>query len=219
MSADADGVELLVAAWGRIEAWLQAHAPASAALLRPPAGDADIAAAEAAMGVELPATLAAWYRIHDGVDENRAPSGAVRIAGILPNARSVLPLDELVAEYRLHTRHWEHEAGILPFARTAGDTWSGWRIDARKDEPSYGNLGTWSADEGDNPYPYRSDGWPLPDWLTEIAAALEQGRAVVLPDGTEETWTRPALDRGGLTWVEARDPRLVGDAVVLDGPR
>jgi cell wall assembly regulator SMI1 len=58
MSADGDGVERLVAAWGRIEAWLQAHAPASAALLRPSASEADIAAAEAAMGVEFPATLA-----------------------------------------------------------------------------------------------------------------------------------------------------------------
>jgi hypothetical protein len=219
MSADADGVERLVAAWGRIEAWLQAHAPASAALLRPPAGDADIAAAEAAMGVKLPATLAAWYRIHDGVDENRAPSDAMRIAGILPMARTMLPLDGLVDEYRLHTQHWEHEAGVLPFARRAGDTWSGWYVDARKGEPSYGNLGSWAADEGDNPYPYNSDGWPLPDWLTEIAAALEQGRAVVRPDGTEEVGDRPALERGGLTWVNPQDPRLVRDAVMLDGPR
>lgn len=218
MSADADDVARLTAAWERIETWLQAHAPASAALLRPPASEADIAAAEVAMGVELPATLAAWYRLHDGVDEHRAPDAA-EVAGILPKGWTMLPLDGLVDEYRTHIQDWEREAGVLPFARRPGDTWSGWYVDARKGEPSFGTLGAWSVDGGDAPYPQDLDGWPLPDWLTEIAAALEQGRPMVRPDGTEEVDDRPALDRGGLTWVDARDPRLIRDADVLDGTR
>ncbi|WP_019631198.1 SMI1/KNR4 family protein [Actinomadura atramentaria] len=217
MSADADGVERLVAAWGRIESWLRAHAPASGALLRPPAGEADIAAAEAAMGVELPATLAAWYRIHDGVDEDRAPSGAARIAGILPSGKTMLPLDRVVGEYQMRTREWERAAGIVPFARTPGDVWYGWYVDARKGGASYGNLGRWAVDEADEPYPWPSRGWPLPDWLVEIAAVLEQGRPMRRPDGTENVGDRPALYRGGLTWVDPRDLRI--DAVVVDGPR
>ncbi|TYB40132.1 SMI1/KNR4 family protein [Actinomadura chibensis] len=217
MSADAEGVERLVAAWGRIETWLEVHAPGSAVLLRPPASEADVVAAEAAMGVGLPATLAAWYRIHDGVDEERTPD-AVEVAGILPTGKAMLPLDRLVGEYRTHTEEWDdREAGILPFARTPGDTWYGWYVDARGSEPSYGNLGSWAVDQADEPYPWPSDGWPLPDWLTEIAVALEQGRPMKLPNGAEIAGDRPALYRNGLTWVDARHPHI--DAVVLDGPR
>ncbi|MFI0372647.1 SMI1/KNR4 family protein [Actinomadura sp. 1N219] len=216
MSDHADGVERLAAAWSRIETWLRAHAPASAALLRPPAGDADLAAAEAAMGVALPPTLAAWYRIHDGVDEERTLDTA-EVAGILPSNKTMLPLDKLVAEYRTHTQDWDdREAGILPFARTAGDTWYGWYADAREGEPTYGTLGSWAVDEADEPYPGRSDAWSLPDWLTEIAAVLEEGRPMRLPNGTELPGDRPALHQNGLTWV---NPEYPHSAVVLVGPR
>jgi hypothetical protein len=164
----------------------------------------------------MPATLAAWYRIHNGVDEDQTP-GAVGVAGIFPSKKAMLPLDGLIREYLTHTRDWEgREAGILSFARTPGDTWSGWYVDARKDEPSYGNLGSWAVDQEDEPYPWLSNGWPLPDWLTEIAAALEQGRAMRHPDGSEIVWDRPALYRDGLTWVDVRNLHI--DAVVLDGP-
>ncbi|MEU7318900.1 SMI1/KNR4 family protein, partial [Streptomyces sp. NPDC007083] len=107
MSSDADAVERLPAAWGRVEAWLRAHAPASAALLRPAASAADIATAEAAMGVEFPATLAAWYRIHDGVGEGHG-------AGFLPSDTVMLPLEEMADEYRTHVQDWEREEGLLP---------------------------------------------------------------------------------------------------------
>ncbi|MGW5117286.1 hypothetical protein ACWEQ8_17895 [Streptomyces noursei] len=48
------------AAWGRIEVWLEDNAPASAALLRPPASDADIAAVEETIGVIFPPALRVW---------------------------------------------------------------------------------------------------------------------------------------------------------------
>ncbi|MEV8312377.1 SMI1/KNR4 family protein [Streptomyces flavidovirens] len=207
----------VTAAWERIEKWLHAHAPASAALLRPAASDADIAAAEAAMGVELPPVLAAWYRIHDGVKEDAAAD----VAGILPRDKTMLPLEVLVDEYRMRTQEWEREAGILPFARTPGDTWSGWYVDARKGEPSYGNLGEWAVDLGDDPYPASSHGWPLADWLSELATALEEGRCLRKPDGTDEKYDWPVLTvRGGLTWVDPRDPRVFPEGgILLDGPR
>ncbi|MEU2560969.1 SMI1/KNR4 family protein [Streptomyces longispororuber] len=206
----------VIAAWDRIERWLHAHAPASAALLRPAAGDADIAAAEAAMGVVLPPALAAWYRLHDGIEED----GAADVAGILPSGKTMLPLGVLIEEYRMHTKDWEREAGILPFARTPGDTWSGWYVDARDGEPSYGNLGTWAVDLGDDPYP-SSYGWPVADWLGEMAAALEEGRCLRHPDGTADRHDWPVLTAtGGLTWVDPRDPRLFPKGgIVLDGPR
>lgn len=141
-----DDTQRVAAAWGRTETWLREHTAASADLLRPPAGEADITAAQVAMGVELPTALAAWYRLHDGFDEGHG-------SGILPSSMTMLPLSDLVDEYRMHTRDWEREAGIVPFARKAGDTWSGWYVDARRGEPSYGNLGHWSVDGGDDLYP------------------------------------------------------------------
>ncbi|MFE9340627.1 SMI1/KNR4 family protein [Streptomyces sp. NPDC007063] len=213
MSSDADAVERLPAAWGRVEAWLRAHAPASAALLRPAASAADIATAEAAMGVEFPATLAAWYRIHDGVGEGHG-------AGFLPSDTVMLPLEEMADEYRTHVQDWEREEGLLPLTGTTGDVWSGWYVDAREGEPSYGCLGQWSVDGGDEPYP-ADGGWPLADWLGEIAAALEEGRCLHRPDGADDTHDWPVLTgREGLTWVDPRDPRLFPEGMIkLDGPR
>ncbi|MFE7116487.1 SMI1/KNR4 family protein [Streptomyces sp. NPDC057654] len=209
-----DDIRRLQAAWGRVEAWLRAYAPASAALLRPPVGEAEIVAAGAAMGVELPAALAAWYRIHDGVDEGHG-------AGILPSGKTMLSLEQLVDEYRTHTEDWEREEGLLPFARTAGDIWAGWYVDARRGAPSYGGLGHWSVDLGDDPYPPASNGWPLADWLEEMAAALEEGRCLRRPDGVDDRYDWPVLTGSlGLDWVDPRDPRLFPEGMTkLDGPR
>ncbi|WP_250850759.1 SMI1/KNR4 family protein [Streptomyces malaysiensis] len=209
-----DDRQRVAAAWGRIETWLRGHAAASADALLSPAGEADIAAAEVAIGVELPTALAAWYRLCDGFDEGHG-------SGILPSSMRMLPLADLVGEYRMRTRDWEREAGILPFARTAGDTWSGWYVDARRGEPSYGDLGHWSVDGGDDLYPLRRGSWPLVDWLEEIAAALEEGRCLHRPDGMNEQHDWPVLTGSqGLAWIDPRDPRLFpGGMVKLDGPR
>lgn len=53
-------------AWSRIEAWLAAHAPASAAGLNPPASPEAIAAAERSLGVTFPDDVRAAYLRHDG---------------------------------------------------------------------------------------------------------------------------------------------------------
>ncbi|MEN2424351.1 SMI1/KNR4 family protein [Streptomyces rimosus] len=202
----------VTAAWQRIDAWLTQHAPASAALLRPGASDSNIASAEAAIGYELPPGLAACYRVHDGVDEGEG-------SGILPSGKTMLPLEQLVEVYREH-QEWNEEErdmrGLLPFAQPPGDFWSGWHTSARKDDPAYGRLGKWAVDDEDEPYPYGSDGWPLHEWLEEMAAALEQGRPLTTPDGTVEVWSRPALYRGGLEWVDPRN--MIVDAQLLDGP-
>jgi cell wall assembly regulator SMI1 len=53
--------------WDRITAWLSRHAPPLAATVNPPATEAAIAEAEAAVGTPLPADLLAWWRRADGM--------------------------------------------------------------------------------------------------------------------------------------------------------
>nr|WP_042177600.1 SMI1/KNR4 family protein [Kibdelosporangium sp. MJ126-NF4]CEL12705.1 hypothetical protein [Kibdelosporangium sp. MJ126-NF4]CTQ93569.1 hypothetical protein [Kibdelosporangium sp. MJ126-NF4] len=52
--------------WNRIRASLAQRAPDLLATIRPPATEPDIAAAEEAVGVALPADLLAWWRLADG---------------------------------------------------------------------------------------------------------------------------------------------------------
>lgn len=81
--------------------------------------------------------------------------------------------------------------------------WHGLYLDARPDAPSCGCLGRWVVDREPELIADISPGWPLQEWLTEIADALEQGRCLVELDGRrdEENW--PALTVcGGLTWVD-----------------
>lgn len=150
-----------------------------------------------------------WY----GVDEGEG-------SGILPSGKTLLPLEHLVEVYRKH-QEWNEEErdmrGLLPFAQPPGDFWSGWHTSARKGDPVYGRLGRWAVDGEDEPYPHGSDGWPMHEWLEEMAAALEQGRPLTTPDGTVEVWSRPALYRGGLEWVDPRNTTV--DAQFLNGPR
>jgi cell wall assembly regulator SMI1 len=53
-------------AWERIEKWLAANAPASAATLAPPASMYDISHMQQQIGVPIPAELIASLRRHDG---------------------------------------------------------------------------------------------------------------------------------------------------------
>ncbi|MEU5992469.1 SMI1/KNR4 family protein [Spirillospora sp. NPDC047418] len=66
--------------WDRILDWLARHAPATLKRIGPPAADADIAAAEEAVGAELPADLVAWWRRADG----SASSWSHQRFGLLP---------------------------------------------------------------------------------------------------------------------------------------
>lgn len=54
--------------WARIDTWLARHAPLTRARLRPPASEADIAAAEHTLQVTFPPDLVASLRCHDGVE-------------------------------------------------------------------------------------------------------------------------------------------------------
>lgn len=206
-------------AWNRIEKWLHAHAPASAALLRPAANDADIDAVEKTTGVAFPPALRAWYKRHDGIDDPE-PGHSGRPAGFLPGDKGWYRLEQVKDAYILHTRHWEREPGRIPISCTPGDIWYGHYIDAREGEPSYGKLGRWACDEEPEPIPAFTAGWPLGAWLEEIACALELGRCLVRPDGRRDEFDWPVLTVGcGLTWTDPRDPRLFPEGgVLLEGP-
>jgi cell wall assembly regulator SMI1 len=80
--------------WDRIHDWLGAHAPALFERLSAGATDAQLAAAERAMGLTLPRDLRESLRIHDGAEPD------------FPFAASMdlLSLNRIVSEWQLMTR-------------------------------------------------------------------------------------------------------------------
>lgn len=211
--------EQVVAAWERVENWLRAHAPASAALLRPAAGEVEIAAVEKTIGVAFPPALRAWYGLHDGIDDP-ADGDSWWPAGFLPGGQGWYRLGQLQGAYVMQTRDWEREPGRIPISCTPDDMWHGLYLDARPDAPSCGCLGRWVVDREPELIADSFPGWPLQEWLTEIADALEQGRCLVEPSGRrdEENW--PALTVcGGLTWVDpGQEPGLPEGWILLNDP-
>lgn len=60
--------------WSRAGAWLRSHAPELRSRFLPPATAADVAAAEEAIGVPLPADLTTWWMACGGLtDVDHAP--------------------------------------------------------------------------------------------------------------------------------------------------
>ncbi|MBL3803085.1 SMI1/KNR4 family protein [Streptomyces sp. BRB081] len=213
--------EQVALAWERIGRWLRAHAPASAALLRPPVGEAAIASVEESIGWPLPPALRAWYQLSDGIND---PDGAASRwpTAFLPGRQAWYRLDQLQDAYVMQTRDWEREPGRVPVSCVTGDIWHGLYVDARPKEPSYGAMGRWTIElEPELLAPGSAAGWPLETWLSAVADALEQGRCLVEPGGrrVEDMW--PALTVcEGLTWVDPHDPRRIPEGrALLDGPR
>ncbi|MGC3861231.1 SMI1/KNR4 family protein [Micromonospora chersina] len=64
--AGTDRAAVAAAAIGRIDTWLQQHAPRARATLRPPASEADLSAAQEEIGQPLPPDLRAWWSYADG---------------------------------------------------------------------------------------------------------------------------------------------------------
>jgi cell wall assembly regulator SMI1 len=85
-------------AWQRIDRWLARHAPATLASLTPPADPAQLAAAQAELGVAFPADLVASLACHDGVA--RAQGGAWYAQFRFPPSFRPVPVGELVVIWR-----------------------------------------------------------------------------------------------------------------------
>lgn len=173
--------------WHRIDTWLAAHAPASLALLNPPASGDDVRRAEDAIGLRFPADLTASLAVHDGL---------AHWADLLPGA-APLSAARIASTWQVWTN--EHEPDDeddepwwdprwLPWAETAsGDAHV---IDLRPGA-GHGRVGLAVHDDRAT----FDHAWPsLAAYLGAVAHALTHGVGVegLFPDLTdgELRWTR-----------------------------
>ncbi|RKN06995.1 SMI1/KNR4 family protein [Streptomyces radicis] len=188
--------------WARIDAWLAAHAPASAARLNPGADPAALAAAERVLGIPLPADLAASLACHNGADPD---------VEVLPDLM-LLPIDGVVEQWELRNQveaefrddededdealaplehpYWDRL--WIPVAHFQGDLDV---IDMRPG-PGHGRLG-WSGHDGSGSF---GDGtWPsFGAWLAAVAHVLMTGEAA---PGVPRPFDDPYVSPGGeLLW-------------------
>ncbi|WP_414944092.1 SMI1/KNR4 family protein [Amycolatopsis sp. cmx-11-32] len=163
------------AAWDRVERWLKANAPTTAASLRPPATTARITEAQRRIGVALPAELIASLRRHDGVSgigESFALPPFHHLASTETVAREAKVLCEVLISNGSDDSvgSWWH-GRFVPIAVNGGG--DGLFLDQRT---GTGRLGEWDH-EGSVDFDR------LPTTLTELleqtATALETGGAVL----------------------------------------
>ncbi|MFI0463960.1 SMI1/KNR4 family protein [Saccharopolyspora sp. 5N102] len=108
-------------AWNRIVAWCHEYAPTTAREMTDPSADAEIAAAEKAIGERFPDDLRDFFRCVGSITD--ISSGAV-----LPPAHAPLSLADslrtrkMMIDIRGEPGDWLAETG--PIAGTGGDTWS-----------------------------------------------------------------------------------------------
>jgi cell wall assembly regulator SMI1 len=105
--------------WTGIETWLAAHNPELRRALRPPVGDADLAALEASVGVELPHAFKESWRIHDGTGDTegnlipaRDAPGDIHGNATTPGGYYLMPCSEIVYEWK----SWKGLADMGEFA-------------------------------------------------------------------------------------------------------
>jgi cell wall assembly regulator SMI1 len=181
-------MSIVADAWARIDAWLDRHAPASAAVLAPPADPAEIAAAEATIGYAFPVELVESLRCHDGVLTwanvlpECPPASAAGIAAFWRMCMDELP----AVAYADETEEpWWHERW-LPFAEADGTAFV---IDMRPG-PGYLRMG-WAVHDGTGDF---DDGWPsLGAYLTDVADVLDHG-------GTVRAWIPYLIGTTELWW-------------------
>ncbi|MFC3448928.1 SMI1/KNR4 family protein [Amycolatopsis speibonae] len=163
------------AAWDRVERWLKAKAPTTAATLRPPATIERIAQAQRQSGVAFPAELVASLLRHDGVsgigDSFALPpfhhpasaEGMESQAKVMCDVLTSSGVDDSVGS-------WWH-GRFVPIAVNGGG--DGLFLDQRT---GTGRLGEWDH-EGSVSF----DSWPatLTELLEQTATALETGGTII----------------------------------------
>ncbi|ONI73045.1 hypothetical protein ALI144C_44645 [Actinosynnema sp. ALI-1.44] len=93
----------VVHSWGRIRAWLELNAPGVFAKIHPPASAGDIAVAEDAVGVPLPADLRAWWQLTDGMSP-RQSSGPV-----IPSYFDPYPVADALSRRQIWIDVWHNK--------------------------------------------------------------------------------------------------------------
>ena len=179
--ADAATSARVAAAWTRIETFLAARAPATAAALRPGAAPERIAATQARMSVAFPADLVASLSRHDGMSHGRPDRSSRRSTGRSARTRSTGsggPSATLIAGspdsgwWHPHTCRSPRTAAATPCSSTGGPSGS-----AGFDHESGVRFREWPS--------------PFAAFLEAVATSLETGqpyagryRPQVGPDGT-----------------------------------
>ncbi|MFD5091797.1 SMI1/KNR4 family protein [Amycolatopsis thailandensis] len=163
------------AAWDRVERWLKAKAPTTAATLRPPATIARITEAQQRSGVAFPAELVASLLRHDGVS-GIGDSFALPPFHHLASAETLEGQAKVMCEVLNSSGsddsvgYWWH-GRFVPIAVNGGG--DGLFLDQRT---ATGRLGEWDH-EGSVSF----DRWPptLTELLEQTATALETGGPVI----------------------------------------
>ncbi|RST24807.1 SMI1/KNR4 family protein [Streptomyces sp. WAC04770] len=134
-------------AWGRVVRWLEENAPKNAAALSPPASQAEVIAAQDAIGVDFPQELRDWLMINNGVraaDSEMSRAHAHDNGCFLDSGWHLLSTELIV---KVHERQmpsplespedspWQR--GWIPFAAEA-DWMYGYFIDSND-----GTVGSW----------------------------------------------------------------------------
>jgi hypothetical protein len=233
MSDQARGEE----AWARTASWLRRHAPASAAFLQPGATEGQIVAAEEQMtrnlqaaavfhhqqrpeavarladGVTIPAPLKAWWMLSNGtggeLEWDDPPEVLVRRSW-LPGWQTFISVEAAAGLHGQITdsllEHEDYTGQWIPFAMFDPDGITGFFVDATSSAATAGYVADWNLEDAFTP-----EGTPLPQWLEEIAAALEAGRGLELGDGLPPSHRWPCLREGALRWLD-----LSGDKTELE---
>jgi cell wall assembly regulator SMI1 len=93
----------LATAWLSITTWLDEHAPRTARAVRPPAAEEEIRQAVTRLGHDLPADLLAWWRLSDGMPDDRG-------SGLFPHTSyRPLPVAEVVGEYERWLKYTDED--------------------------------------------------------------------------------------------------------------
>ncbi|MDJ1645427.1 SMI1/KNR4 family protein [Streptomyces pakalii] len=191
-------------AWHRITRWLQHHAPASYAALRPGASPAALAALEDVLGLRIPVELRVLWLLTAGDDCGDG-------WGSLPGNRALMNPDAVAATYRLKMEDQANQ-DVLNAERSADESVTVWKktwipVVALGSADSTGGLyldvatgrtGQWSR------YNDAPDGEPdtLATYLEEAADMLENPALA--------TRDKPGLIGGALVWLSSIDPAQEG---------
>ncbi|OKJ60700.1 SMI1/KNR4 family protein [Streptomyces sp. CB02261] len=165
--------DLVRDAWTRIDAWLREHAPRTFATLRPPAGDAEIAAAQEELGVTFPPDLVASLQRHNGALEGpeafRFSTGdrLLGVSGILGDTGFLRGIDQGIDGET--EGYWLHDYVKFGSYDVTSD---GLLMDCRTGRDSFGVVGRFFDETGTR----FGQADSLGEYLTELAGTLERGQ-------------------------------------------
>ncbi|MFH9613310.1 SMI1/KNR4 family protein [Streptomyces pratensis] len=180
MTTDRTGAEQALAAWARIEAWLQEHAPCTFQRLPSPATNDQLCSLEQGLDLIVPADVRAFYLVRNGTGppsdfdwassrEAPEPTGY-----LLPGGEGVGPLGHLGSWFEgpVAAERLDDEPGqrYLPITTIDPDGFYGSFVDCTPGQ-GYGLLGDYA--EANPPSRGRAT---FATYLTEIADALYEGR-------------------------------------------